>query len=255
MLFFHGGNDCALEACWIAGAIEEAGVELIAPDRPGFGKSSHVPGRSFTDAARDALDLLDHLGVDRVSVLGLSGGGPHALAFAALAPERTLRVDVVASPCPWERADFLRGTWLPIRAAYLLARYAPDAVLTSVQRAMNDAERNLAYADRMPAPDAALLRDQPEVGRAMVRSVTAAHREGFDGAVHEWRLYTRPWGFDLADVRAPVRLWYGEVDGMAPPAMGERLRAAMPGATLTVVPDRAHLSVFVREAPRFLSPG
>ena len=254
VLFFHGGNDCRLEAYWIEDAAHDAGVRLITPDRPGFGGSTHVAGRSFTDGARAALELLDHLGLERVSVLGLSGGGPHALAFAALAPERVWAVDIVASPCPWEQRGFLRGTWLPIRLAYLLARYAPRSVLTAVQRAMNDAERNLAYADRMPAPDAALLRTRPAVGRAMVRSVTEAHRLGFAGAVHEWRLYTRPWGFSLSAVRTPVRLWYGTEDGMAPPQMGERLQALLPDASLTVIPARAHLSIFVEEAHRFLRP-
>jgi pimeloyl-ACP methyl ester carboxylesterase len=254
VLFCHGGNDCRLEALWIADAVQAAGVRLIVPDRPGFGGSTHDPGRTFGSWAADALDLLDALGVGFVRVLGLSGGGPHALAVAALAPERVDAVDVVASPCPWDEPGFLDGTWLPIRLTYLMARYAPDALFAPLQRAMNDAERNLKYADRMPGPDARLLASRPEVGRAMVRSVTEAHQQGVDGAVHEWRLYTASWGFSLADVVAPVRMWYGTDDGMAPPAMGRRLADRLPCATLAIVPNRAHLSLFVQDAWRFLRP-
>ena len=252
VLFCHGGNDCRLEARWIADAVEAAGVRMITPDRPGFGGSTFAPDRSFVSWVADAVGLLDALGLDRVRVLGLSGGGPHALALGAVAPDRVAALDVVASPCPWDAPGFLAGTWLPIRITYLLARHAPDWVFSPLQRAMNDAARNLRYADRMPGPDARLLAARPAVGAAMVASVTEAHRGGFAGAVHEWRLYTRPWGFDLADVHAPVRLWYGDADGMAPVAMGERLAARLPHASLDVAADRAHLSVFVQEAARFL---
>lgn len=255
VLFCHGGNDCRLEALWIADAVERTGVRLVTPDRPGFGGSTFLPDRTVAGWAADAVALLDHLGLARVRVLGLSGGGPHAFALAAAAPDRVSALDIVASPCPWDSPGFLAGTWLPIRLAYLLARYAPDWLLAAVQRAMNDAERNLRYADRMPAPDALLLRERADVGRAMVTSVTAAHASGFEGATQEWRLYTRPWGFDLGGIHAPVRLWYGTLDGMAPPAMGESLARRLPVATLEVVEDRAHLSVFVREAERILRAG
>ena len=252
VLFFHGGNDCRLEALWIEQALATTGVRLVCTDCAGFGGSTHDAGRTSSSAAREAVDLLDHLGLDRVRVLGLSGGGPHALAVAVVAPDRVSGVVVVASPCPWDQPGFLRGTWLPIRITYLLARYAPDWLFRRLQKAMNDAERNLRYTDRMAAPDARLLKDLPQVGRAMVRSVTAPHEGGFEGAVHEWRLYTRPWGFDLTKVEAPVSLWYGDQDGMAPAAMGHDLARRLRRAALTVVPDRAHLPVFVREAERIL---
>jgi pimeloyl-ACP methyl ester carboxylesterase len=254
VLFCHGGNDCRLEARWIAPAVAAAGIRLITLDRAGFGGSTFSPSQSFVSGTDEVTGLLDHLGLDAVRVIGLSGGGPHALALAAAAPDRVTSVDLVASPCPWDQPGFLDGTWLPIRLTYLLARYAPDWMFFPLQRAMNDAERNLTYADRMPAPDARLLRDHPEVGQAMVTSVTAAHADGYRGAVQEWRHYTQPWGFALENVHASVRLWYGTDDGMAPPSMGEVLHRRLPNALLTIVPDRAHLSIFVREAHRFLQP-
>ena len=254
VLFCHGGNDCRLEALWIADAARAAGVRLVTPDRPGFGRSTHDPTRTFVSWADDAAQILDALELDRVDVLGLSGGGPHALALGARHPDRVGRIDVVASPCPWEVDGFLRGVWPPIRLAYLAARWAPTFALRWLQRAMNDAPRNLRYASRMPAPDARLLAARPEVGSAMVRSVTEAHAGGYEGAVHEWRLYTRPWGFVPEAIERPTRLFYGQLDGMAPPAMGRWLAERIDGAELVVVPDRAHLSVFVEEASRFLSP-
>lgn len=77
------------------------GVRVTVADRPGYGASTRVPGRGISMVAADAAALLDHLGLNRVHVIGGSGGGPHALAFAALHPER-LRVATVvvgAAPC------------------------------------------------------------------------------------------------------------------------------------------------------------
>lgn len=254
ILFCHGGNDCRLEALWIADAVAAAGVRMVTPDRPGFGGSTHDPRRTFVSWVDDARVVLDQLELERVDVVGLSGGGPHALALAARLPERIGRVDVVASPCPWQVSGFMRGLWPPIAITYLAARYAPTWIFRGLQRAMNDPARNVRYASRMPAPDARLLLGRAEVSAALVRSVSEAHAQGFDGAVHEWRLYTRPWGFEVGEIQRPVRLWYGDSDGMAPPAMGRWLAEHIDGSTLEVVPDRAHLSIFVQEAPRFLSP-
>lgn len=246
VLYLHGGNDCGLEAGWFAGDLDPT-TRVIAPDRPGFGGSTFVTGRRFADVVPDVHRLLDHLSIDTAPAFGLSGGGPHVLALGALS-DRISKVAAVASPCPLQSFRYLRGTWFPIRLAYLAARYAPDWLLLRIQRAMNDAERNMRYAHRMRAPDAALFQDNPERMQRVIESVTAAHAQGFEGAVHEWRLYTRPWGFDLSGTRTPTTLWYGDQDGMAPVAMGRRLAELIPGSCLTVLEGEAHLSLIHHHA-------
>lgn len=251
VVYCHGGNDCRLGAAWFWPTLADAGLRLIVPDRPGFGASSPAPGRVLLDWGADLGALLDHLQIDRLPLFGLSGGGPHVLAAGAAAPERFTRAAVVSGPSPWTRG-FLRGTWLPIRLAYLIARWAPRFVVKGLQKAMNNAERNMRYSDRMPAPDARVLREVAGLKERIIASVTEAHRHGYDGAVTEWRLYTRPWGFDLADVSLPVSLWYGTGDGMAPVAMGERLAAQLPNASLNVIEGEAHLSLIVHHARRIV---
>ena len=196
--------------------------------------------------------MLDHLNIATIPVFGLSGGGPHVLALARGLANRIKVVAVVAGPCPWSEPGFLSGTWPPIRFAYLVARFAPGWMLRTLQKAMNDPRRNMKYADRMPAPDAAMLAEYPEMKSKIIDSVSAAHAQGFDGACHEWRLYTRPWGFAPEEVQVPVRLWYGALDGMAPPAMGRRLHDRLPNSQITVLPAEAHLSIITRHARRIV---
>ncbi len=129
-----------------------------------------------------------------------------------------------------------------------MARHAPDWILFPLQRAMNDPERNMEYSDRMPAPDAALLREDASRKQRVIESVSLAHAQGFDGAVLEWRLYVKPWGVDLGRLRVPTSLWYGDADGMAPAGMGRRLATLIPHARLTVLADEGHLSLIHRHA-------
>lgn len=245
VLYLHGGNDCGIEAGWFADSLD--GIRIVAPDRPGFGGSTMQPGRRFADVVADTHELLDHLELSQVVAFGLSGGGPHTLALAA-GSHRVTRIGVVCGPCPFATPGFLRGTWLPIRIAYLTARYAPEFALRGLQRAMNDPERNMRYAERMPDPDARLLAEDSSRKDRVIESVSRAHAQGFDGAVHEWRLYTRPWGFELEDVRVPTTLWYGGLDGMAPVQMGETLHSRIAGSRLRVLEEEGHLSLIHRHA-------
>ena len=124
---------------------------------------------------------------------------------------------------------------------------------------MNDPERNMKYSERMPAPDAALFREDASRKQRVIESVSLAHSQGFDGAVLEWRLYVKPWGVDLSRLRVPTSLWYGDTDGMAPANMGRRLATLIPHARLEVLKDEAHLSLIHRHAARvveeLLAPG
>ena len=246
ILYLHGGNDCGLEGGWFAGDLEPR-IRLIAPDRPGFGRSTLQPGRRFADVIPDMEFLLDHLGIDVLPAFSLSGGGPHLLSLGAFC-NRITRLGVAGGPCPYDTPGFLRGTWLPIRMAFLAARYAPDRLLYRLQQAMNDPRRNMRNAARMPRADAELFAQDPKRTARVIESVSAAHSQGFDGAVHEWRLYVQPWGFEPGAVKVPTTLWYGAEDRMAPPSMGEHLHVRIPASRLIVLPGEAHLSLIHRHA-------
>lgn len=255
VVYATGGNNSRLEAASFGAAAERAGARLISLDRPGFGRSTHQPGPTFLDWAADVSALLDELGLDRVHLLGLSGGGPHVLAVCHELPERVVRAGIVNGAAPPGVRGTFAGMWPPIRVLYALARWLPFPMLRSVQRAMSDPERNFTPQNvrRLRPPDAKLLTERPDVLEEIKTSMREAHRHGYDGAAWEWRLYTRPWGFELGNVSTEVRLWYAEQDGNAPPAMGRYLASALPNARLEIVSDQAHLSLLIDHGDRILA--
>src|SRR5215212_10181043 len=103
----HGGTPGGAEPLhrpWVEDA-RERGLRLIAYDRPGYGPSTPRPGRTVADAASDTAAIADALGIERFATWGISGGGPHALACAALMPERVTAAALLASPAPFDADD------------------------------------------------------------------------------------------------------------------------------------------------------
>ncbi|MGW4500611.1 alpha/beta fold hydrolase [Micromonospora sp. NPDC004336] len=219
---------------------ERLGVRLVTYDRPGFGRSTPRPGRRVVDGAEDIAAIVDALGLGRLSVMGVSGGGPHALAFAARYPERVARVGVLASLAPRDAAglDWTAGMADGNRrsaAAALQGRAAVEAHLSAVDQ---------AGPALLPANDQAVLA-RPEISAMLEAAFTEAVRPGLDGWVDDVHaLFGLPWGFDPQAVSRPVRVWHGALDQAVPVTHGRWLAARIPGAELEVQPDAGHAGHF-----------
>jgi pimeloyl-ACP methyl ester carboxylesterase len=244
LVLCHGfPNSRVLGALFDAVAREE-GVRVLAPDRPGMGVSDPDPDRSLTDWPDDLRGFLDALDVATAPVLGFSGGGPYALAAAALLDDRVPRAGVVCGLGPMASVDLRRRLW------YYAARVAPPASKAALwllgRRALRDREAFLdALATDAAPADGPLWRG--EVGRIVHASMVESTRtHGLDPLVRETAIYGRPWGFDLADVEVPVYLWYGKADTLVPPEMGLYLAREVPTAEAHLYPDLGHLSVLDR---------
>jgi pimeloyl-ACP methyl ester carboxylesterase len=219
-------------------AAAELGVRVIVPDRPGFLGSTPQPDRAIVDWVADATTLADALGIDAFGLLGQSAGTPFALAVAARAPDRVLAVALCGAIVPLGDPGALDGVSGPMKPLFVLARRAPWALrpllrLTSnPDKAADRALKDLAEKDR-----AAM--DRPEL-LALHRETTAEIMRFPVAFAHEVRLVARQWGFDLADVQAPVGLWVGSEDRTHPPGMSARLAARLPHADeVHVVPGAA----------------
>jgi pimeloyl-ACP methyl ester carboxylesterase len=223
VLYFHGGGDSRLTRHPDDGIAVSLGVRLIAVDRSG----PVVPGRTLITWARDVEALADSLGLDRFSVAGWSAGGPHALAVAAVVPERVSRVVVVGSmPYPDRAGELARDVRLSLRAAPLAPRFLAG---------------RLEAWGRKPTPPTG----QPDTDEAYLRGRIESFRAGGMWLVRELAVLGRPWAFSLEDVRAPVTLWYGESDTVCPPVIGRDFEARLPAATLKLVPG-THQVLFSR---------
>ena len=215
VVVFHGTPATAYAGALVSDAAVAARARLVAVSRPGYGASSTSPP-GLASTASDVVELLDALGLDRVGVHGISGGGPFALAMAAVAPERVTRVVVSAGPSAEAEAD------QPGEAEAQFGGAAEQSLAEFRARAFPSGPPPGSYLARHP--------DKFEV------FVANLHRavQRLDGYVRDNASWCGPWDIELADVTRPVRLVYGREDVMVPATHGEWLHARLPHAELSI---------------------
>jgi pimeloyl-ACP methyl ester carboxylesterase len=228
---------------------DRLGVRVIVFDRPGYGASTRLEGRGIAVVADDAAELLDHLELEVVHVIGGSGGGPHVLAFAARHHGRVRAATVVVGGAPLseEDTDGLIGL---NREAWYAAQESWDAVAALLAPVREELLRSplaqfLSVMDAAPESDRRVIED-PVWQRVFVEDVTEALRPGVEGWVDEGMALILSWDFDPSDVRCNLTWWHGEHDANAPIAAVRRLVAAMGEVDLRVWPDAGHLEPYLR---------
>ena len=257
-LHWYAGDEPGRPVFWLhgtpnTGALPEPlfaaarahGLRWVGYDRPGYGGSTPAPGRAVADAAADVAAVADALGLDRFAVLGHSGGGPHALACAALLPGRVTAVVGVSGPAPYgaDGLDFYAGM-ADGPAASLRAAAAGRAA----KEAYEAADLPFDEASFTVADYAALAAEW-----SWFDGVVAAGQAHGPGALIDDDLaLTAPWGFDPAAVAVPALVLHGTDDRMIPAAHGTWLAGRIPGAELRLRPGHGHISV-LRDAPAALA--
>lgn len=241
VVFHHGtpSSSVAVPGGWTGPT--SAGVRLCSYDRPGYGGSVSVPGRTVADAAEWSRSIADACGADRFAVMGTSGGGPHAVATAALLPERVsaLCVDVGLGPAGFG-FDAATGMVAETVAEIYAARRGEIALWGHLQSLGEGTDALADWFERLPPSDREVLgRDQVQHEEAVEATEWAAH--GIDGWVDDdLALFARPWAFDPTMVCAPTMLVYGGADVLVPVSHGEAWLVVLPHAELQIVPDGGH---------------
>jgi pimeloyl-ACP methyl ester carboxylesterase len=241
VLYFHGSPSSRFEPLLVGEeALRAHGLRVIAPDRPGMGASDFLPGRGFSDWPRDVVALADALGLDRFCVLGFSGGGPYAAVCAARIPQCLGAAVIVSGGWNVTWPEATEGLPLPNRIFFALARRALWllALILKLMVATSTGdvpEKELeGLRKRVPPSDFEALRE-PRRMEAMNRIIRSSLQQGTRGA--------RDFGFGPEEIRAPVTLFHGAQDANAPIALARRLAASMPGATLVIHENEAHMSM------------
>ncbi len=225
------------------------GLRLISWDRPGYGGSTPRPGRTVADCAVDVRAICADLGIGPVAMWGISGGGPHVLACAALLPDLVVAAASLASlaPYPAEGIDWFAGMGKDNADDFRLVLSDETAA-----RAKVDEEREQSLgataadvADQMktlltPADAAVLTGDLAEY---LVDSSRDGLAPGSQGFWDDSRAFTEPWGFDLADICVPVLVLHGRQDHFVPFRHGEWLAARIPGAEARLLDHDGHLTL------------
>jgi pimeloyl-ACP methyl ester carboxylesterase len=230
----------------------ERGIRLIGYDRPGYGGSDRHPGRTVADAAADVEAICDQLGLERVLTHGSSGGGPHALACAALLGDRVAAAATLCSVGPFDAdgLDFLAGMG-ETNVVELGAAVEGEAKLVPLLDEMageilsaDPDELAGELASILSPPDAAL------VNGGLASELLTGIREGIGTSRVGWLdddlAFVRPWGFDLSAISVPMLLWQGRQDLMVPPAHGEWLAQHVPGVEAHLSDEDGHLTVELR---------
>lgn len=250
LFYCHGFPACRLEARFAHEGASEAGFRLVAPDRPGLGRSDPRPGRRLLDWAGDVAALADQLQVDTYAVVGVSGGGPYALACAAGAPERIQAVGLVCALGPLPGSGDAAAMHWSASLALRLARRAPTLsgavhrwLTVPLMTRFPDLSAALLGASGSEA-DRRVLADL-EVRRRVRDNVSEALRQGGVGPAEDLALLASDWGFEPEDVNVPVRLWHGDADAVVPPAMGARLAERLPRSRARILHGEGHYSLVV----------
>jgi pimeloyl-ACP methyl ester carboxylesterase len=233
-------------------ATRERGLRLVAYARPGYSGSTRQPGRTVADAATDVAAVMSAVGAETFVTLGHSGGGPHALACAALLPERCEAAISLAGVAPYQ---MFRDEWLNGMAQENLDEFDVALRGEAPLRAHLAAEL-VGYAGATPDDVAAAFGGLvTEVDRSsltgdlaawLARSVRRAALDGLEGWLDDDLAFVEDWGFDLSSITVPVGVWQGRHDAMVPFAHGGWLADLVPAARARLLDDEGHLSLLTR---------
>ena len=243
IFYFHGWPASRLSAEIYDDLAKKLHIRIIAPDRPGFGRSEYQKNRRLIDWPDDVVALADHLNIKKFAVMGVSGGGPYAAACAYKIPERITSVGIIVGLSPIYGPESLEGVlwvskigwanfgkypWMRKGSAFfrfLNARYVPSLGLHRFL--WGRADRKL-FAD-------------PKLRARSAETTREAFRAGYKGPELDLKLYTTDWRFDLRNIRSKVFLWYGQDDENVSLNMGKYYASQIPKSKLTVYPDEGHL--------------
>jgi pimeloyl-ACP methyl ester carboxylesterase len=230
------------------------GLRLISYDRPGYGGSSPQPGRTVADCAADVRMICAEFGIARLATWGISGGGPHVLACAALLPDLVTAAASLASLAPLDAdgLDYFAGMgqdnvddtrlFLTDEAAARAKTDKDRAELLATSP--EDAARGIESL--LTPTDAAVLRG--ELAEYLVSSMQDGLAPGSQGWWDD-NCLVRPWGFDLSDIAVPVLLLHGRQDMFVPFGHGEWLGAHIPGVEARLLDDDGHLTLLQNRVP------
>jgi pimeloyl-ACP methyl ester carboxylesterase len=258
-LVIHEGTPAGLVAdSTTATEAARRGLRYVLAARPGYERSTPRPGRRVADVAADMAAVLDALGMGEFVSMGMSGGGPHTLACAALLPGRCLAAASIAgiAPYPADGLDFMAGMGPENVTEFTMALEGADALTPYLEkeaeplRQITGEQVTAALGGVISSADAAVLNG--EFADDLAASTRAALREGVAGWRDDDLAFAADWGFSLDALAGRVAIWQGDQDLMVPFGHGQWLAAHIPGARVHLEPGAGHLTMMVTAIGRIL---
>lgn len=255
-IFIHNGTPQA--AGFLQEHINHANknnLYLISYGRPGYGESSRKPGRTVASAAQDTADIADALDIQKFATWGNSGGGPHALACAALLGDRVLAAASIAGVAPYyaEGLDFMEGMGednieefsAALKGEETLIKYLEPQKSTMLNLTSQEMAEHMGSL--LSPADQAVFSNS--FGEQLATNMKNSLTNGIDGWLDDDLAFTKRWGFSLSDIRVPLQIWQGEQDLMVPYTHGEWLSKSIPQAESHLSTEEGHLTLLVNRIP------
>jgi len=231
---------------WVGDA-KSRGIDLVGYLRAGYMDKPRDEGRDVAAVAADVARFADELGVETFATWGISGGAPHALACAALLPDRVIAAAALAGPAPYgaEGLDWYagQGEGNIVEFETSLQGEEPLRSLLEQEAAAMLAGEESGLDTLFSPPDQAIL---PQLQGFLGQTFSEALSGGVDGWVDDDLAFVGDWGFDLADIRVPVLLMHGVQDRFVPVDHGRWLAQRIPGVETRILDDEGHLSLYAR---------
>jgi pimeloyl-ACP methyl ester carboxylesterase len=243
-------NSRLLFRVWTDDALSR-GASLIGYDRPGYGRSTPQPGHSVADAAGDVRAIASALGVERIAVWGFSGGGPYALACAALLPDLVCASAAVCSVAPWDAPGLDYFSGMGEENVEGIKRYLEDPEENRKRGAELRKQMLQATPEQIAEVWKTLLSDvdRGALERGFADFVAESVRDGLAPGDQGWWddgvAHLSPWGFELDSIRIPVKIWHGAHDRFVPFQHGRWLAEHIPAAEAALSDSEGHLSLLV----------
>ena len=243
VLVLHGTPGSSRQLAGLDRPAREHGLAMIAPDRAGCGGSSYDPARTIASGARDLGELIRHEALEGCAVVGLSGGGPSALACGVLLADRVSAVATVGGVAPLVPRDpQLPPDRLVIRTARRSQTAASILFTAIIAAGRARPEKTLGrFAALLAKPDADLLRDHGGLRDAFLDDLRHPSPTAAKAAARDFWLFARRWDVDLADMAVPAQIWHGTQDRNVPIAHAHVIAARCPAAKLHIAHGGGHM--------------
>jgi pimeloyl-ACP methyl ester carboxylesterase len=257
LYYFHGWPSSRLQAKLLHGVGREKGLRIIAPDRPGIGKSTPQKDRSLRDWPPLLADLADSLGHEQFLVMGISGGGPYALAAAHWLPERVQAASVVGGSPPLKEFPDKSDLLFPYRILLKLRPIAPLVMtpLLPISRfiaSQHPKNAPLRWCFKWVSPCDREAINKHEDLQVIMGSFREGVLQGGTQVVSDGDIYTSDWELKFEDIKIPVDLWHGAQDRNLPLSMVRQIAARIPGATTHWLEDEGHYSLSINRTPEII---
>ncbi|KAL5620896.1 hypothetical protein FOBRF1_004142 [Fusarium oxysporum] len=257
--YLHGFPGSHHEGYVINTTAAQYGVRVIAPTRPGYGDSTFQKNRRILDYPKDILELADILSIKQFAVLGVSGGGPYAIAcLKDLPPDRLVGIGTAAGVMPMSFST--QGMLSMTRLMFKIAPYATGILGWITDRVLGNTARDTKHPEKLEemmdkdisarsASDKDVWETHPDLRKSLGRATREAMKQGGYATAWEARLFGSDWGFKLEDVKVEkgrMIMWHGDLDVNVPIGVSEKAVQLMPGAELRVMKGESHMSLMTR---------